>query len=419
MSEVFVTGIGMVTPLGRDTSATWRALCAGERGVRPVRGVDLAGCRTDFAGQVPDEGGSPESAGIDRGVRFATMAADEALRDAGLDVNALARLGDRAAVVVGSSKGSVLTFAALHERWIRRADNRLSLYRNGGGLGRFWQDVPPHAVAGAVARHVGAVGPRLCPVAACATGAVAAVQATRLVADADADVVVCGAADASIHPLWIAAFEQMDVLAPAHPIDGPAGACRPFDAERRGFAVSEGAAMLVLESQASVRARRARPLARVIGWALGSDPAGIATVDTSAAPLIAVIDAALARARVRPADVDLVNAHATGTAANDAAEAVAYARLDARRAVAGPVCISALKGALGHLLGAAGAVELAACVQTFRSGLIPPTANHTAPSEEGRSLGVVTRPCSVAPRHILKTSLGFGGHLAAIVLSAV
>jgi len=252
-------------------------------------------------------------------------------------------------------------------------------------------------------------------VAACTTGVVAVIRGVQFIGDGRADVVVAGSSDASLHPLWFAAFDRMGVLSrvDAH---GAPWACRPFDRNRSGFALAEGAAALILESARSVRRRGARPLARICGYAMGADPAGLVQVDSSGAALAEVAAIACRRAGVEPGRLAAVQAHGTGTQANDLVEARAIRRLCGPAAAKIPVV--SIKGAIGHLLGAAGAVELAVSVLAVARSVLP--ANTTlleADPDLGR-LCLPRTPVELRAGPVLKTCMGFGGHLAAVVLNA-
>jgi 3-oxoacyl-[acyl-carrier-protein] synthase II len=406
MSRAYVTGLGAVTALGCDVDTTFAQIAAGRSGVRPLESPQL---RPHVAAAVADFTPPPGTAAADRSIQFAVRAADEAIRCSGLSPDALAAMGARAAVAIGSSKGCILDFAARHARW-------LAANRSPDALGPadwpFWSTIPPHAVADAVAARYQIHGPRHTPVAACATGTLAVIQAAHWIEAGRADIVVAGAADASIHPLWLAAFDRMGVL--ARPRGLVPAQCRPFDADRNGFVVGEGAGILILESAASVERRGATPLAVIESTATGADGRHLIDADPTGGGVETILRLALERALRSPADLDLIQAHGTGTRANDAAEAAAYRRINADRPT--PCPVSAAKGAVGHVLGAAGSVELVLCVQMLRRGMILPSVNHARPDRQTRSLDLVTTARSLAIRRLAKLSLGFGGHLAAILL---
>jgi 3-oxoacyl-[acyl-carrier-protein] synthase II len=252
-------------------------------------------------------------------------------------------------------------------------------------------------------------------VTACTTGALAVIRGAQMIADGDAEIVICGGADASLHPLWLAAFRQMGVLAEPHPELGPAWACQPFDRTRGGFAVGEGAAVLVLESAESARRRGAEPLARIAGYASGTDPAGLTQLSEDGEPLAHVIRLACARAGCEPSGLAYIQAHGTGTASNDRVEVNAL-----RRAI-GPaleeIPLASIKGAIGHLLGGAGAVELALAVLACRDRRMPGNATLLEPDPALGRLRLPVHSVDLPPGPILKTSLGFGGHLAAVVVA--
>jgi 3-oxoacyl-(acyl-carrier-protein) synthase len=276
-------------------------------------------------------------------------------------------------------------------------------------------DIPPDSAARHLARRLHAEAAVHCTVAACSTGTLAVIRAAQMLADGDADIVIAGGSDASVLPLWVAAFRRMGVLGGAHPARGPAWACRPFDLNRDGFVIAEGAAALVLESGQSVGRRGVTPLARLAGYAMGTDPAGLARLREDGAPLAEIIKIALTRAGVGPHGLSAVQAHGTGTLANDRTECHAILRACGPRAAEIPV--SSIKGALGHTLGAAGAIELAMTVEAVRSRTLPPNATLVEPDP---SLGLSNLPTRAIPLNgeaILKTSLGFGGHVAAVVVA--
>ncbi len=280
--------------------------------------------------------------------------------------------------------------------------------------GDSFADAAPHAPAAAVARHFGIRAPTIGIVGACATGTHAIIRAAQMIKDGQADLVLAGACEASIHPLCLAAFDRMGVLARCSQQDRPETACRPFDIDRTGFALGEGAGMLVLESACHASKRGARPLAAVAGWALAADPTGIADLDESGGALAGAILTALQGARLEVDRIDYINAHGTGTRSNDVAETRAIRR--ALGAAADTVAASAIKGSIGHLLGAAGAVETAVTVMAMRHGQVPPTVNleHPDPLCDLDYVPGMARRRSI--RHALKTSIGFGGHIGVIVL---
>ncbi|HQA00674.1 MAG TPA: beta-ketoacyl synthase N-terminal-like domain-containing protein, partial [Phycisphaerae bacterium] len=424
------------------------ALAGGGRFIRRVDDPLIAGGEAVCAGQLPDFTPPAGTEYRDRVCQLSVAAAEEAWAAAGLAEKSPPP--PRVAVSFGTSKGGILAFArvldhlqpVLHPSTgllvpgYATAQNYLrsevfaSDCRHVRGIQNYphpevfssrslqllLSDVPPDAPARALAARFGAAGDVHATVAACATGTLAVIRGVQMLLDGRADVVLAGSADASLHPLWFAAFRQIGVLAAEHPQRGPAWACRPFDATREGFAVSEGAAVLVLESARSVRQRGARPLARIRGYAMGGDPAGLTQLRPDGVPLARIAQIACDRAGVNPTGLAAIQAHGTGTPANDPVEINAIRRLCGHAAAEIPVV--SFKGALGHSLGAAGAVELALAVLAIEHQTLPPNATLIEPDE---ALGEVCLPTiarELAPGAILKTSMGFGGHIAAVVLDS-
>lgn len=275
----------------------------------------------------------------------------------------------------------------------------------------------PDAPASRLAGRLKAASGTHASVAACSTGTMAVIRGVQFIQDGDADLVLCGGADASLHPLWLAAFEQMDVLAPPHVDFGSGWACRPFDATRGGFALGEGAAVLVLESARSLKRTRSEPLARITGYARGTDPTGPTTLDETGASLAHVIRLACSRAGCRPDGLACIYAHGTGTQTNDRTEARAIRAVLADAAERVPIV--SLKGVIGHLLGAAGAVELALAVLACKQGRSPGNLTLLEPDPALGRLQLPREEFPLAGGPILKTAMGFGGHVAAVVMAPV
>jgi 3-oxoacyl-[acyl-carrier-protein] synthase II len=416
--RIAVTGVGLVTPLGTTRAATWNALLHGKRAARWLSGEELGdpslpagpapgqrwfGCPVETA-QLP-----PLSATFPPGrlLRFALTAAREALEQAQLQPAQLTE----AACVIGSSKPDLRPIDA----WLRRsaADDPNSSsppppYPPSAEA--LFGLIAPSEAATVIGTAFGCGGPVLCPVAACATGLVSLIRGADLIRSGEARIAIAGGADASLHPGLLASYRRLGVL--AAPEGDPASACRPFDLHRTGFAVGEGAGMLVLEEWDHALARGATPLAEWLEGRIGSDPSGLTAVDETGIPLARLVRTLLDATGLAPAEIQMANLHGTATRSNDRAEA------NALRSVFGIetdrlVC-SALKGALGHLMGAAGAVETACAVLALQAQTAPPTANHLTADPESRLHFNATGETSC--RHLLKLSLGFGGQLAAALL---
>ena len=400
-APVAVTGLGALTPLGRDVGALEDGLLTGRSGVRLLDGPEFAELPARLAATVDLDGRLErvEARTLDRVQQVALVAAREAWADAGTpDADP-----ERLAVVIGSGIGGALTILAqdqvLREKGARRVSPHL---------------VPmlmPNGPAATVGLEVGARAGVHCPVSACASGAEAIAVALELLRSGRADVVVTGGAEACVHPLPLAGFAQMRALSTRH--DEPEAASRPYDKGRDGFVLGEGAGVLVLETEAHAASRGARVHARLAGAGLASDAHHVTAPDPTGAGAARSITAALRDAGVGPADVGHVDAHATSTPLGDLAEARALnAALGAHRPP-----VTAPKSCTGHLLGAAGAVEAIAAVLALKSGVVPAIRNLDDPDDEADVDAVRT----VARRHphdvALSTSFGFGGHDVSLVLT--
>lgn len=395
-----VTGIGLTTGLGLDRESTWAAIRAGRTAachLAQIPGMDgppLVGCpaviRTEDAEPV---------------LGLVAVAADEAWADAGLGPGRFDP--QRAATLIGLSKGGVRGLQRVADA-VRAAPGRVD-----SDLGATWLRSWPGAGASLVASRFGLSGPISAPVAACATGLVAALGGAALIRAGAADLAVVGGADASLEPLLLSAFRRMRVLARA---DDPARAARPWDRSRSGFIVGEGAAVLVLERADHARARGAYVYAELAGGAIGADAHHETDLNPDPTGLAALIRRALQAGEVEPDEVDHVNLHGTATRMNDPLECAAIVRSLGVEA-AGRASCSANKAQIGHLLGAAGSAELAIACLAIRDGFAPPTLNlldldPACLGLDGTPLVGRSRPIRAA----LKVSIGFGGHLAAAVL---
>lgn len=383
MTNVAVTGIGMVTPLGASREATWRALREGACGLRRLP-PDLFDGAESFAGGLPPIEARRE--GRDRFIGYAVLAAREALADSGRTD------GEGVACVVGSSKGGLTAYARL---------------ASGKAAPSFLEEAPPGAAAVQVGRDLGLDGPVLAEAASCVTGLACLGTALSLLRSGDCDAVLAGATDASLTPLVLHSYRNMGALSAC---PDPASACKPFDRRRDGFLVGEGAALLMIEPESAARRRGARVYGSVLSVLLATDPAHVTRPTPSGRPLERALRAALERAETRPEVVDYVLAHGTGTPLGDAAEAAAL------RSVFGEAApVGATKPRLGHLLGASAAVEAALLFLALRDGWAPGTPNVDEPDP---ALGI--RPLAPPGRtgrlvKAVSCSAGFGGRLGVLV----
>ncbi|MFB6815932.1 beta-ketoacyl-[acyl-carrier-protein] synthase family protein [Streptomyces sp. NPDC056347] len=401
-TDVAVTGLGLVTPAGVDENTFWDGLCAGVSMAR--RCDELAGLPVDFGCPVDGIDLDAEIGGrsvwrMARFVKMALLAARRAVSDAGLSPRQWD--GDRVGVVLGVGVGGV---SALVDN-VRRLDG-------GGAEAVSPLLVPmmmPNAAAGEVAIALRAHGPSLAPATACASGATALSLARDLLLDGRCDVVVAGGADAVLTPLVVSAFAGMGALSRRG--GDPAEASRPFAADRDGFVIGEGAAVLVLERTADALARDGRPRALLTGAGSATDAHHPTAPDPSGAGARRAVEAALREAGWGPDQVDHINAHGTSTPLNDAMEAAVIAGLFPHRP-----SVTAPKGVLGHTLAASGAIEAAACVLTLEHGIVPPIANLDASSEEFGLDCVVGKPRAGRVERVLSHSFGFGGHNVVLAL---
>jgi len=405
-NDVVVTGLGAITPLGADALATWEALLAGESGVRRVElpGHEGDGLSDVVAGTMavdPAERLDPVQARrLDRSQQAALVAAREAWHDAGMPEADPERL----ASVIGTGIGGVQT--------LLREDDVLE----GSGPRRVSpRTVPmlmPNAASALISITFGARGGAYTPVSACSSGAEAIALGARLIRAGEADVVIAGGTEAAITPITVAGFAQARSL--SHHVGDPASASRPFAADRSGFVLAEGAAVLILESAAHAAARGARVRAVLAGAGIAADAHHITAPAPDGSGQVSAMRKALAQAGLAPERIGHVNAHATGTTVGDAAESVAIEN------VFGRVSVTAPKAALGHLFGAAGAIEALLAVLSVEQGVIPPTRN-LGPAEVDPSIGldVVTERRDAPQRAVLSNSFGFGGQNVSLVIASV
>jgi 3-oxoacyl-[acyl-carrier-protein] synthase II len=405
--RIVVTGLGCVTPLGVDTASTWEGARAGRSGVRRIERFDASEFSVQFAGQVPgevrvDDIPSKEARRLDRFILLALSAAQEAVRDAALTVTPAS--GERMGVAIGTGIGGIQTLYEGYQSLISGGPRRVSPFIIPMSIGNM--------AAGYVAIRLGLRGPNLCHVSACTSGAHSIGESARLIERGDADVMLAGGSEAAATQIGLAGFSAMRALSTRN--DAPEAASRPFDRDRDGFVIGEGAAVLVLEEEGHARARGARIRGHVLGYATTCDAAHVASPTEDAEGAQRCMRLALADAGLSPADVDYLNAHATSTPAGDSAEARAI------RAVFGPhvdrVAVSSTKSMTGHLLGAAGALEALLCVRALETGLLPPTINLEQPDPECALDHVANKARQVRASVAISNSFGFGGSNATLVL---
>jgi len=393
--RVLVTGIGLDAGLGPGRETTWRNIQESRSAARALHLPTAPG--------TPPYHGFPVYHSDHRPREILFKAAIEAFDDSGLQGAAIDR--DRVATIIGMSKGDLNDQARIHGQ-IREG----RLVKLGPSL--HWLYSWPDGQASRIARVYNLRGPCLAPVAACATGVVAVLQAADLIRRGVCDIALAGSGDSSLEPLLLASYRKMKALAR---VDGdPAAAVRPWSKDRSGFLVGEGAAVLVLEREDHARARGVLPYAEVAGGALGADAYHMTDLNPDPANLAGLIGRALENADTGPEEIDHVNVHGTATRANDPLECRAIRLALGRHA--DRVACSANKAQIGHLLGAAGSAELALTCLAIRDGFVPPTLNLTDPDPACDLDGTPLVGRSLPIRAALKLSLGFGGHLAVAVL---
>ncbi len=406
--RVVVTGLGCISPLGNDVATLWQNILAGVSGVDWITHYDASEYKTRFAAEVKGfDGaalfGSREARKMDRFAQFGLAAAQQAVADAGLVIDDSNR--DRVGVVIGTGIGGLGTLFEQMQVFAERGPGRVSPFL-----------VPmmlPDTGAGTIAIHLGARGPNMAVVTACATGTNAVGEAAEIIRRGQADVVLAGGSEAAIVPIAMAGLNVMTALSTY--TGDPRQASRPFDRQRDGFVMGEGAAVLVLESLEFARARQARLLAELSGYGCTNDAFHISAPAENGAGAARCMQLALEDAGLAPGQIDYINAHGTSTPLNDKSETAAIKSVFGAQAYRVPV--SSTKSMTGHLLGASGALEAVIAVRVLQDGQLPPTINYETPDPEC-DLDYVPNRCRAAQvQHVMSNSFGFGGHNATIILS--
>ncbi|MEM7568299.1 MAG: beta-ketoacyl-ACP synthase II [Pseudomonadota bacterium] len=420
MRRVVVTGIGLVTPLAGNASASWARLIDAQSGAGPITHFDTEGFATTVACQVPTDEADSERfdaesfvsvkdiRNLDPFIVFGIAAADQAIKDAGLtDLSDEDKLmaGSMIGSGIGGLPGIEIASVTLHERGPRRVSPH------------FIHGRLINLVSGQVSIRHGFKGPNHAVVTACSSGAHAMGDAARFIALGDADIMVAGGAEAAICPIGIAGFNQAKALSTGFN-DQPEKASRPYDEARDGFVMGEGAGMVILEEYERAKKRGATIYGEVIGYGLSGDAYHVTAPAPDGDGGYRSMQMALKRAQISPSDVDYINAHGTSTPLGDEIE------LGAVRRLLGPametVSMSSTKSAIGHLLGAAGAVEAVFSLLAMRDGVVPPTLNLDNPSESCKGVDLVPHTAKEKPVNVaLSNSFGFGGTNATVIFRNV
>ncbi len=417
MRRVVVTGLGLVTPLGDGVETSWRRLIEGRSGIRRIDRFDVSDLACKIAGLVPDGEGEGAFRATDyveaRELRrndlfivYALAAAEQAVRDSGYEPES-EEARTRAGVLIGSGIGGLSTIAETALTLERAGPRRVSPF--------FIPAALINLASGQVSIRFGFRGPNHSVVTACSTGAHAIGDAARLIALGDADVMIAGGAEAAVCRLGIAGFAAARALSTRYN-DEPEKASRPWDADRDGFVMAEGAGCVLLEEYEHARRRGARIYAEVRGYGLSGDAYHVTAPAPDGDGGFRSMRNALENARLDPQDIDYINAHGTSTPLGDEIELAAVKRLFGGHA--GRLAMSSTKSAIGHLLGAAGAVEAIFCILAIRDGVVPPTLNLERPCEGAEDMNLVPREAQQRPvRAALSNSFGFGGTNATVIFT--
>jgi 3-oxoacyl-[acyl-carrier-protein] synthase II len=408
--RVVVTGIGVVSPLACDVGSFWQHLVAGKSGIRRLSSLNLDDFKVHIGGEVVDFDATgfcdaKELKRLDRFTLFALVAGGQAVRQAGLDFASVDV--NRCGVILGSGIGGLHEIEQQMERLFGKGPDRVSPFT-----------VPKmmlNAAGGNVAIQYGLRGPNHAVATACASATNAMGDALRMIQEDLADVVITGGTEAAITRMGLAAFQNMKALSARN--DAPHLASRPFDRDRDGFVLSEGAGLLVFESLQHALRRGARPLAEVIGYGASCDAGHITQPDVAGTGAAAAMSAAIRDGGLEPHQIDYINAHGTSTPLGDAAETCAIKNVFGSHATR--VAISSTKSMLGHSLGASGGLEAAVSVLSIQHGMIHPTINLEHPDPACDLDYTPREPRELAVKRVMSNSFGFGGHNASIIFGAV
>ena len=405
--RVAVTGLGVVSPVGNDIPTMWDALVHGRSGIARIAGFDPSPYDSQVAGEVRELEMSEymdrkELRRTDRFTHLAIAAATQALRDAKLDQ---VRDAERAGTAISSGLGGIATMVDQIMVMDQRGPSRLSPF--------FVPMLMANAASAQVAMRFGLKGPSLTHISACASSSHAIGEGGDIIRRGQADVMVAGGSEAAVLALGIAAFSAMHATSRRN--DDPEGASRPFDKDRDGFVLAEGAAVVVLEEREHARARGARIYGELVGYGATADAYHITAPSPEGEGNARAMRMALDEAGLRPEDIDYINAHGTSTQPNDREETAAIKQVFGEHAY--KLLVSSTKSMTGHLLGAAGALEAIACLLAIRDGCIPPTINYQTP-DPGLDLDYVPNTARAkAITTALSNSMGFGGHNASLIFA--
>lgn len=406
--RVVLTGLGCVSPVGNNVKETWEALLAGKSGVAPITAFDASAHKTRFAAEVKGfDGvalfGTREARKMDRFTQFATAATLEALEQSGLKIDASNR--DRVGILIGSGIGGIITLIEQHEVMKERGPDRVSPFL----IPMMISD----GAAGNIAIRVGARGPNMALATACASGTNAIGEAAEMIRRGSADVMIAGASEASIIAVAMAGMNVMTALSTRN--EDPQRASRPFDKNRDGFVMGEGAGVVILESLEHAQARGANILCEFSGYGTSDDAYHISAPAENGAGAAISMRLALENAGLGLTDIHYINAHGTSTQLNDKSETAAIKTVFGEQAYKIPV--SSTKSMTGHLLGASGAIEAVVGTLGILNDILPPTINYETPDPVCDLDYVPNQARQLRVDNVMSNSFGFGGHNATLILS--
>ncbi len=406
--RVVITGMGTINPLGNDVTSFWEGLVAGRSGAGPITIYDASDQAVRIAAEVKDFDpvevfGIKQTRRSDRFCQFAMFAADQAVADAGLtfDPN---DSNPHAGIIIGTGIGGLTTLLHSYDTFHQRGPKRVSAL--------MVPMIMPNSAAGELAIRYGLHGMAISLASACATGTNAIGEGAERIRNGGADVMICGGAESVMHPLTLAALSNMGAVSCRN--DEPERASRPFDSDRDGFLMGEGSGVLILESLEHALQRGARIRAEIAGYGASCDAFHITAPDEEGTGAALSMQNALDDGGLSPEEIDYINAHGTSTPLNDRTETLAIRKIFGAHASTLPV--SSTKSMIGHLMGAAGAVEAIACVKTLETGVIHPTINYETPDPDCDLDYVPNQSRQANPRTALSNSFGFGGHNATLIL---
>ena len=406
--RVVVTGIGLICGVGKTTTEVWSHLLAGESGMAPITAFDTTGFSVTFAAEVKDFDPhqfieKKEARKMGRFIHFALAAAQEALESSGLQITA--ENAERVGVHIGSGIGGFDIIEREHSAMLAGGPRKISPF--------FIPAAIVNLAAGQVSIRYGAKGPNEATATACTTSAHSIGDAYRIIERGDADVMFAGGSEAAITPMGVGGFAAMRALSTRN--DDPTHACRPFDKDRDGFVIGEGAGILILEDLEYAKARGAKILAEIIGYGMSADAYHMSSMAPEGEGCARAMLNAIRSAGIQPHEIDYVNAHATSTQLGDALESTAIANVFGEYATSHKLKISSTKSMTGHLLGGAGGLEAGITVMAMQNGMLPPTMNMVDPDPACTLDYTPNKPVAHKIDVALSNSFGFGGTNGALI----